>query len=57
MFVAEQFLFTCTTETKETVMLTIKYIILCFQATIQCFSDVILIYSTMYIIRIEDSEL
>ena len=54
MFVAKQLLFTCTNETKKTVMLTIKDIVLCFQATIQCFSDAILIYRT---IKVEDSEL
>ena len=57
MFVAEQLLFACTTEMKETVMLTVKCIVLCFQVTIQCFSEEILIYPTMYIIRVEDSEL
>ena len=41
MFVAEQLLFTCTTETKETVMLTIKHIVLCFQAIIQCFKKTV----------------
>jgi len=49
MFVAEQLLFTCTYERKKTVMLKIKGIVLCFQATVQCFPDAILIYPTMYI--------
>ena len=50
----EQLLYT--NETKKTVMLTIRHCSL-LSGHYSVFSDVILIYPTMYVIKVEDSEL